>query len=189
MPRSKARFIAMLVLIACCSPLACAAEEQDGEVVVTAQKKSGEVLIDAYFSVPATQRETWAVLTDFAHMAQFVSNLQVSEVIEKSGDRMKILQKGKTAHGLLSFSFESIREVEMRPYEYIHSHTISGTMKKSEGTTRLVAEGNDTRVTYHSESISGVWIPPLIGTTFIENEVRSQFQDMRKEILRRKDPP
>lgn len=186
MSRSRVSFVAMLALIVCCAPLAYAAEEREGDVVAKAQKKSEVVLIDVHFLVPATPQETWAVLTDFEHMAQFVSNLQSSKIVEKSGDKVQVSQKGKTTHGLFSFSFESTREIEMRPYEYIHSHMISGTMKKSEGTTKLVAEGNGTRVTYHSESISGVWVPPLVGTSFIENEIRSQFQDMRKEILRRK---
>jgi len=153
---------------------------------VRAQKKAGEVLIEVQFWVPATPQETWAVLTDFEHMARFVSNLQSSKVIKKWDDRVRVSQSGKTTHGLFSFSFESVRDIDMRPFETIHSRMISGTMQKSEGTTHLLARDNGTAVTYHSESIPGAWVPPLVGTGFIETEIRSQFQDMRKEILRRK---
>lgn len=182
----KAGLVALLTLIGCCLPLACGAQDGDGDVIVKAQKKAGEVLIEVQFWVPATPQETWAVLTDFEHMARFVSNLRTSKVIKKWDDRVRVSQSGKTTHGLFSFSFESVREIDMLPFETIHSRMISGTMQKSEGTTHLLARANGTAVSYHSESIPGTWVPPLVGTGFIEAEIRSQFQDMRKEILRRK---
>lgn len=182
----KAGLVALLTLIGCCLPLAFGAQDGDGDVIVKAQKKAGEVLIEVQFWVPATPQETWAVLTDFEHMARFVSNLRTSKVIKKWDDRVRVSQSGKTTHGLFSFSFESVREIDMLPFETIHSRMISGTMQKSEGTTHLLARANGTAVSYHSESIPGTWVPPLVGTGFIEAEIRSQFQDMRKEILRRK---
>jgi uncharacterized protein YndB with AHSA1/START domain len=184
--RLKFSFIALLALVVYCASAAGAAVEQGDDIVVTAKKNSGEVLVDVHFSVPATPRETWAVLTDFEHMARFVSNLRTSKVIKKWDDRVRVSQSGKTTHGLFSFSFESVREIDMLPFETIHSRMISGTMQKSEGTTHLLARANGTAVSYHSESIPGTWVPPLVGTGFIEAEIRSQFQDMRKEILRRK---
>jgi carbon monoxide dehydrogenase subunit G len=184
--RLKFSFIALLALVVYCASAAGAAVEQGDDIVVTAKKNSGEVLVDVHFSVPATPRETWAVLTDFEHMAQFVSNLESSKVIKKFDNKVQISQSGKTSHGAFSFSFEAIREIDLWPYDTIRSHMISGTMKKSDGITRLVAEQNGTSISFHSESISGIWVPPGIGTSFIEDEVRSQFQDMRKEILRRK---
>ena len=183
---SKSGLAALLTLIGCCLPSVCAAQDGDADVIVKAQKKAGEVLIEAQFWVPATPQETWAVLTDFEHMARFVSNLRTSKVIKKWDDRVRVSQSGKTTHGLLSFSFESVREIDMRPFETIHSRMISGTMQKAEGTTHLLARADGTAVSYHSESIPGAWVPPFVGTTFIETEIRSQFQDMRKEILRRK---
>ena len=66
---------------------------------------------------------------------------------------------------------------------------ISGNMRKMEGTTQLVDEWAQTRIIYHTDSIPGVWIPPVIGKTFIEHEIREQFQEMRNEIIRRKQAP
>jgi len=63
---------------------------------------------------------------------------------------------------------------------------ISGNMRKMEGMTKLDDEGEQTRIIYHAESIPGVWIPPVVGKVFIAHESREQFQEMRDEIIRRK---
>ena len=59
-------------------------------------------------------------------------------------------------------------------------------MRKLEGDTQLKIEGDSTRIAYHGDSIPGVWIPPIIGKIFIENELREQFRDIRNEVARRK---
>lgn len=53
-------------------------------------------------------------------------------------------------------------------------------------TTRLAAEGGETRITNRGRFIPGRWIPPLIGTAVLETETRKQFAEFRAEILRRK---
>lgn len=156
------------------------------DIKVVVQTKGDELHVDAEFPVPATPQETWAVLTDFEHMAEIVSNLQVSNVLARSDDTVRVAQKGKAPYGILSFAFDTVREIRLTPYEKIRSRLISGSMKKLEGTTELIPDGNGTRVVYRSVSVPNAWIPPLIGPAFIERETREQFREMRKEILRRK---
>ena len=77
------RFVGTLV-IALLSGAACAvppAEEWD----ITAVRREGEVIVDAIMHAPVAPREAWAVLTDFERMAEFVPNLQSSQVLSKSG--------------------------------------------------------------------------------------------------------
>jgi hypothetical protein len=74
----------------------------------------------------------------------------------------------------------------LTPFDKIQSHMISGNMRKMEGRTQLVDEGAQTRIIYHTDSIPGVWIPPIVGKVFIEHEIREQFQQIRDEIIRRK---
>ena len=157
------------------------------DIVVSAKKSGDMVIIDVSMLVPATQRETWDVLIDFDRMPQFLPNLQASKILSKSPTRLQVAQKGGVSHGPISITFDVVRDVELKPYTEIRSHVVSGNLKKVDGTTRLAAEGEGTRVTLHTESIPNVWVPPGIGPTLIENETRDQFRDMRNEILKRKE--
>ena len=159
---------------------------QSDDIKVKVQKNGDASVIDLTVTVPATPQETWDVLVDFDHMPQFLSNLQSSKILEKNGNVWKVAQKGQSAHAGFSFAFESVREVELKPFETIRSHLISGTMKKHEGLTQLYPSGSGTRIVYHAESIATLWLPPLVGPSVVEGDVRKQFQDMAAEISRRK---
>ncbi len=158
---------------------------QDEGIEVKVQVAGGNVIVDLSLVVPATRQQVWAVLTDFDHMAGFISNLKESKVVSSSADTMKVFQRGSAKYGPLSFPFESTREMQLAPFDKIQSHMISGNMRKMEGTTQLVDEGVLTRIIYHTDSIPGVWIPPIVGKVFIEHEIREQFQQIRDEIIRR----
>ena len=65
--------------------------DEDIEVKV---KIAGEsVTVDLSLVVPATRQEVWSVLTDFRHMADFISNLKESRVISTSGNTLKIFSE------------------------------------------------------------------------------------------------
>ena len=162
---------------------ACAADEPD--VAVTVTHEGDGYTVDALMHVPVTPQEAWAALADFDHFADFVPNTQLSRIVSKPGEPLRIEQKGKASYGPLSFSFESLREVELRPFETLKSRLIKGSMKKMETLTRLSAEGDGTRISYHNETIPDSWFPPLIGSAFISHEVAEQFQAFIHEMLRR----
>ena len=88
--------------------------------------------------------------------------------------------------GPFSVPIQTVTEIHLTPYEKIQSHLVSGNMRKSEATTRLIADASGTRVVYHLEAIPDVWMPPLIGRALIEFEARARFRQVVEEILRRK---
>jgi carbon monoxide dehydrogenase subunit G len=171
------------------TPFCCLAEERtpsaDDAVRVTAKKDGQTITVDAVFKVAATQRQAWDVLTDFDHMPNFVPNLESSKVVSRSGNVLQVAQKGRETYGLLSFSFDNLREVELAPYTQIKSHLISGSMQKSDGTTHLSENGGTTQVTYHGVFIPNVNVPGLLGIPAIESATRRQFEELRHEIERR----
>jgi uncharacterized membrane protein len=172
---------ALLMLL----PLASGA---DGTLSSQVRIEGEWVWVEASFTVPASRAEVWEVLTDFEHMPHFISNLEVSKVLARDGAVLRVYQKGSAHRGLLEFPFEVLREVRLSPMRRIESHLISGSMKRQEGVTELVAEGGQTRVVFHGESVPGVWIPPVAGKPFIEAEIREQFGELEAEILRRRPP-
>jgi ribosome-associated toxin RatA of RatAB toxin-antitoxin module len=161
--------------------------EQDGEdITVHVAKNGNTIIVDVDFSVPASQREAWNVLTDFDHMHEFVSNLQSSKVITQNAHHIQVAQVGKASKGMLAFSFDSVRDVELFPYHTIQSRLVKGNMKRLDGHTSLRREGGATRIAYHGESVPNMWVPPFVGERFIAHEVEEQFREMRVEILRRR---
>ena len=143
------------------------------------------VWAEVSFTVQASRAEVWAVLTDFDHMAAFISNVSVSKVVARHGPVLQVYQKGNAHRGLLDFPFEVTREIQLNPMHRIQSHLVSGSMKQQEGITELTEEGKETQVDYHAESVPGVWIPPVVGKAFIEAEIREQFLELEAEIVRR----
>ncbi|MFC3107246.1 SRPBCC family protein [Undibacterium arcticum] len=163
--------------------LANAADDQGIDVFV---KKVGElVIVDAAFNVPTTQRQAWNVLVDYEHMTRFVPNLRTSIVVERGDSRLRVSQTSTVPFGFLSMSVDTVRDVDLKPYSQIRSHVISGTLKKGDATTRLIDQGSSTHIVYHSETISGTWIPPGVGLRFIRTNIRDQMNALRSEMIRR----
>ena len=162
-------------------------DTQDASDIVVHVKKNGAtIIVDVEMMVHASPLATWDVLTDYDHMAQFVANVQSSKITDRKGNTLVVAQKSGTAFGLLKFSFDNVREVELVPHSEIRSNLISGDMKASAFTTRIVSDGGGvTRVVNHGEFVPTMWVPPVIGTAFLESETRRQFHELRNEIMRR----
>lgn len=148
--------------------------------------RSGETyVINALMFAPVPRQEAWAALTDFDRMSSFVPNLSESRTTSRSGNRLVIAQKGVARFGPLKVPFESVREVELQPYDEVHSRNIRGNMRKVESVTRLSDADGGTRITYHVEAIPDFWLPKIIGEAFLRHEIREQFEAIVKEMVRR----
>jgi hypothetical protein len=165
-------------------------DAQDAKDIVVHVKKDGAtIIVDVEMVVHASPLTTWEVLTDYDHMAQFVTNVQASKITDRKGNTLVVAQKSGTAFGLLKFSFDNVREVELVPHSEVRSKLISGDMKASAFTTRIVSDGGGARVFNHGEFVPTMWVPPVIGTAFLESETRRQFHELRNEIMRRTVAP
>ena len=158
----------------------------DTDIDVHVRQNGDRIAVEVHLPIRATAIETWNVVTDYDNMSRFVSNLQVSRIVEQDGNRLIVMQKGKATRGLLSFSFENVREIVLTPPTEIRSRLISGDLESSEFTTRVVAQGDSAEILNHGEFIPKVWVPPIVGPAVIEAETRKQFRELRDEIMRRK---
>lgn len=160
-------------------------QPDDSDIVVHVARNGPTISVDVDCRVPAPVAVVWEVLVDYDHMAQFISNLETSVVRERHGDRLNVYQKGKARRGPMTFAFENVREIQLVPYREIHSHLISGDLRASEFTTRIVDDGSDAHIVNSGRYTPKIWVPPLIGPALIEAETRKQFGEIRAEILRR----
>lgn len=179
------RFTAAVLALLAASALRAAPIGSPDDIAVTVRKDGDAVLVSVDCPVRAQRAIVWSVLTDYDHMAGYVTNLQVSEVRAREGDTLQVYQSGRAQRGLISVSFENVREIRLVPQQEIRSHMISGTLRSSEFTTRIVDDGNELHVLNSGRFVPNMWVPPLIGPAVIEAETRKQFEEIRAEILRR----
>ena len=159
------------------------------DIVVDVRKEGAEVAVDVDCPVDASRQLVWDVLTDYEHMAQFVSNIAYSGVDARTGNLLRVHQKGKVSRGILSMSFDNVREVELVPRREIRSRMISGDMKASAFTTSIVEVGGRLHIVNVGRYQPNLWIPPVIGPALIRAETQKQFGEIRAEILRRSALP
>lgn len=168
---------------------AAAPVDADTDIDVRASKDGDTVVVDVDLAVRASQLEVWGVLTDYDHMADFISDLASSAVIARTGNTLDVMQKGTARYGLLSFPFETVRRVMLTPQSEIRSRIMSGDMMGSQIVTQIAANGPVTQVSVRSRYIPTIWLPPLIGTSVIASQTRKQWATLRDEILRRRAQP
>ena len=169
---------------------AASAAPPPAEVEIAATRDGEQMTLTATIYAPVTPQVAWAVLTDFDRMAGWVPNLQESRVVSRPGERpLRLAQKGVKHVGLLTFAFESVREVELAPIQTMKVKGVSGNMRKLESTMRLTPQGEGTRIEYHLELIPNYWVPPLIGPALIRRESRLQFEAIIDEMVRRAAKP
>jgi hypothetical protein len=156
------------------------------DIVVHVQKNGETIIVDVEMVVQTSPLVAWDVLTDYDHMTQFIANVHSSRIADRRGNKLVVAQQSSTSFGLLKFSFDNVREVELVPHSEIRSKLISGDMKSSAFITRLVTDGGGvTRVINHGEFVPTMWVPPVVGTAFIESETHRQFVELRNEMMRR----
>ena len=160
-----------------------AAQAQVIDVQVT--RRGEGVVVDVRAAVKARPAYAWAVLTDYDHMAEFVTVLTSSAVTGRTGNLLQVAQTGQVTKAFLHFSFSTLRAVELTPMREIRSHLIRGDFKSYEFTTRIIEQESGTLLIHHGEYVPNVWVPPLVGPTMIEAETRQQYQELTAEILRR----
>jgi uncharacterized membrane protein len=155
------------------------------DIAVRVEKDGQRIAVDVDCPVDAPWAVVWEVLTDYDHMAQFISNLQYSGVEEASDSVLRVRQKGEASRGPLTLRFDNVREVELVPQREIRSRMIRGDMKESNFVTRIMEVNDRIHIVNAGRYTPNVWVPPLIGPALIEAETQKQFGEIRTEILRR----
>jgi uncharacterized protein YndB with AHSA1/START domain len=138
--------------------------------------------------VPATPAEVWNVITDYDGAERFITNLKSSTIDSRNGNTWVVSQEMVARVGPFSTTINTVRELQLTPFELVQSRMIRGNMKRADAITRVVTEGAISKIVMHSESIPDFWLPAFMSRGFIERSTREQFVNLRNEILRRKKP-
>ncbi len=152
---------------------------------VKVKRVRGNLIIDASMVVPVRQQLAFEVLTDYNHMSAFITNMKESKIVESNGNKLVVSQKGKAGSGPFSISWETTREVTLTAPTEIHSKIISGTVKQGQSTTRLFQDGHNVKIVLHSESAASALLPPVVGVSMVEGQIKKQYGELRDEMLKR----
>jgi carbon monoxide dehydrogenase subunit G len=185
MPKLLMRYIAATALLALLVRVSSAQPSND--IVVHVEKDGVTFRVDAELSIAAKMEEVWDVLTDFDHMAQILSNVDASKVVNRDGDRFEVVQKSHANAGPLRLSTDSVRQVELSPKHEIKSHLLKGDLKSSEFTTRIAEQGGLTKVNVHGAFVPGGLAAAAITVEAVQAQTQRQYSELRDEVLRRKN--
>jgi hypothetical protein len=178
-----------LALLAMTAHFSAHAQSMGDEGIDVRVEYKGDVIhIDVVVPVPATPAEVWNVITDYDGAERFITNLKSSTIDSRNGNTWVVSQEMVARVGPFSTTINTVRELQLTPFELVQSRMIRGNMKRADAITRVVTEGAISKIVMHSESIPDFWLPAFMSRGFIERSTREQFVNLRNEILRRKKP-
>lgn len=175
----------LVAALLCVLPVSAWSLDANQDILIQIRKEGPAVVVEVVCPVDAPGSIVWEVLTDYDHMAKFLSNLEYSSVEDTAGNMLRVHQKGKASRGPLTLTFDMVREVELAPQSEIRSRLISGDLKASDFVTRIVVTAEGVNIVHSGRYVPKMWVPPYIGPALIEAETRKQFGEIRTEILRR----
>lgn len=156
------------------------------EILVAVDKVSDAFLVDATMVIPVRLPTAWAVLTDFDNMVGILSNLTQSRIIRRQGNSLSVMQEGTAKYGFFSYSFASVREIQLEPMKRILAIQRTGTARRFDSEMRLSETETGTRLRYHAEIVPDSGIARTFGGPFVQHEVEEQLALMGAEMMRRK---
>ena len=180
---AKAAFLHLLTLC-----LLGFSAEALAERDVRIARDADTIRIDAKLRVDVHHHIAWQVLTDYDNLARFVPGLLTSRIVSDPGAPMLLKQTGRSGLLWLTVPVEVVVRIEEIPLEAIRFFAVSGTIKSKSGEWRIEAQDDATLLIYRASIVPGFWVPPLIGTAVMAQDVRSKLVGVANEMTRRASP-
>ena len=177
---AKAAFLHLLTLC-----LLGFSAEALAERDVRIARDADTIRIDAKLRVDVHHHIAWQVLTDYDNLARFVPGLLTSRIVSDPGAPMLLKQTGRSGLLWLTVPVEVVVWIEEIPLEAIRFFAVSGTLKSKSGEWRIEAQDDATLLIYRASIVPGFWVPPLIGTAVMAQDVRSKLVGVASEMTQR----
>lgn len=101
----------------------------------------------------------WTALTDYEHHAEWMPNLDQSELLKREGTAAEVRQKGRVRVWIWSFPITVIQEISESAPTHLQFHSSRGTFREMTGEWRLQAHNQATHVEAHFEVQARRYIP------------------------------
>ena len=178
-----ARLLLLLPLLVLLAPA------QAAEVAVHVSRNGDTFQVEASAEFDGTIIRTWQVLTDYGRLAEFVPDLQSSRVISRDGNQAVLEQKGQARVLFFSYPIDVRLAVTEQPHERVVSHSVSGNFREMRSVYSLEAVQGRVALRYTGRMVPDFYVPPVIGTLALKNNVEASFRALVEEIERQQAQP
>lgn len=185
--RDALRFVLTLPLLGMTHRPDAAAAGLRARASVDRKLLSGDIDITAYVDVPADSSTAWETLTDYNRLANFVPDMQVSRLLSRPGEPIRIYQRGEKSWLMLGIPLELVFQMDEVPPSHIRFRLLTGNINGMTGEWKISPYGNWVRISYRAYVVPGVLSLRAPGDyLLIERDIETMLRAIGREILRRK---
>jgi len=159
-----------------------------GEEAFVSMKESGHGTygVEGHFFVEASTSIAWAVLTDYDHIADFVSSMEQSRIKSRTGAVLLVEQKAKGEFFLFSRSVYVLLEIQEKPQESIQfEDTSHKDFDRYTGSWKLEATKEGVLVVYNLNVKSNFAVPGFVKRRVVKRSALELLEQVRSEIVKR----
>lgn len=159
------------------------------EVTVAVDGESRACKVLGRFVAQVPDNVAWAVLTDYDHLARFVSSLEASKVESRSGNHLTVAQDA-AAHVFLFHRDVHVRlDVNEEPERRIvFRDTLGKDFRSYVGEWRVRPDSTGTLVEYQLAAEPRSAVPRSVCRGMLKRTAQSLLTEVRSEMLRRGGP-
>lgn len=155
------------------------------EPSIQIDRTEASVRVTASLRIEVHHHLAWEVLTDYDNLARYVLDMKSSRIVSAPGDPIILRQTGLSGFLFFNVPIEIVARLEEVALESIRFYTIGGNLKQMSGEWRVVRLDEATQIIYQANIVAGFWVPPLIGTGLIAEDVRKKLNGIAQEMRRR----
>lgn len=184
MPLPSARLLAMLPMVLVLAGTGPALADPP-EIRIQTSRDGEFVTVSAVADMQVDPSVAWEVLADYDHLADFIPDLNSSRVVSRSGNRVRVEQKGQIGFLFFHQHVDVTLEVLEEPPSRIAARSVGGNVRDLETRYELENLAEGVRLNYQGRFIPDFIVPPLIGMPFVRRVIDRRFRAMIAEIVRR----
>ena len=171
------------------SSILLAAPAPAAEVTVHATRNGETLEVVAVAEFDGDITRPWQVLTDYGRIAEFVPNMEVSRVVSRGRNSAVVEQKGEARMLFFSYPINVRLAITELPQERVESRAIAGNFRVMRNVYALEQRQGRVLLRYSGHLVPDFFVPPLIGTWALRNNVEETFRALVEEIERRHREP
>jgi hypothetical protein len=169
-------------LIGLRAPVSYAASDGHAVTVVEAD---GLYRVSTTFDVPHPASLAVAVLTDYDHLSEFMSDVKLSRVLERGADYVLVEQEAVARVLFFSRRIHLALRIVETPEVIAFRDTCGKSFVRYEGAWRIVEIGNRVRVTYELVARPTADVPAAIVRRLFSRDVQRTIEQLIQEMDRR----
>jgi hypothetical protein len=177
---------AVFIILVLFSSTIFAKEPPASDVQVSLTEENGLYVLTGDFSVASSTTVAWNVLSDYEHMADFVSSIKLSRRLERQKEHEFIEQVMNGQAAFFRKRVYLLLQVEEFPGQRILFKDLSGkSFKTYVGSWEITPQEERIRIGYRLEAAPDFFAPDFIAIKAFKNTVRKLLTEVRAKISAR----